>query len=201
MTPSHTKTFGLVLAGGKSSRMKKDKTTLNFHGTTQTEYCVQLLQKLCSDVFISKRQDQNGVQFQSMPCIDDLPEFENSGPIGGILSAMKQHPGKACFAVAVDLPFITQETLHYIWEKRNPQKIATAFQSAHDQLPEPLCTIYEASAFNALLAFFKSGKTCPRKFLIQSDIECIRQKNAFWLDNVNDPEEYIKAQNKLKNHV
>ncbi|MBV8742152.1 MAG: NTP transferase domain-containing protein, partial [Sinobacteraceae bacterium] len=50
--------FGLVLAGGRSARMQRDKATLAYHGTSQLEWAVQRLKPCVERVFVSVRPDQ-----------------------------------------------------------------------------------------------------------------------------------------------
>jgi molybdopterin-guanine dinucleotide biosynthesis protein A len=76
---------------------------------------------------------------------------------------------------------------------RQPQRLATAYRSSHDGLPEPLCAIYEPASREPLLAHVAKGKDCPRKFLINSDIPLIDQLNPRALDNVNTPDEHGSA--------
>ena len=60
-------------------------------------------------------------------------------------------------------------------------------------MPEPLCAIYEPASREAILAHVASGKNCPRKFLINSDVHLIDEPNPHALDNVNTPDEYGAA--------
>ena len=53
--------YGLVLTGGYSTRMKRDKFLLNYRGKSQLEYCHELLSQFCSKTFISSRQEQQNV--------------------------------------------------------------------------------------------------------------------------------------------
>jgi molybdopterin-guanine dinucleotide biosynthesis protein A len=76
---------------------------------------------------------------------------------------------------------------------RQPQRLATAYRSSHDGLPEPLCAIYEPASREPLLAHVAKGKDCPRKFLINSDVQLIDEPNPRALDNVNTPDEYGSA--------
>jgi len=184
----NTKINGLILAGGYSKRMGRDKALIEFHGKPQVEHIFELLKKYCSEVYLSKRPDQ--VSYKNFPSINDTEEFSNQGPLGGILSAMKTQPQHNWLVVACDLPYITGETFDYLFKMRNPQKIATAFISTADGLPEPLCTIWEGHAYEAILKLFNEGVHCPRKILIKSDTNLISQKNPRWLENINSPEEY-----------
>ena len=186
--------YGLVLAGGKSTRMKVDKSVLHYHGMTQIEYAVQLLQKYCDQVFISNRKDQHGLQgHEAAQQIHDQPEFSDMGPIGGILSAMTLHPKATWLVLACDLPFVTPGVLETLIKKRNPAKIATAYKSSHDQLPEPLCAIWEVQSYPWILKFIKQGTHCPRKILINSDAQLIEPLHKNALDNINNQEEYKQA--------
>jgi molybdopterin-guanine dinucleotide biosynthesis protein A len=60
-------------------------------------------------------------------------------------------------------------------------------------LPEPLCAIYEPASRDRLIEYVATGKNCPRKFLIKSDVQLIDEPNPHALDNVNTPDEYSSA--------
>ena len=187
-----TPLYGLVLAGGRSSRMQRDKAVLSYHGRTQLEWAMDLVQPFVQRAFVSVRPDQvnDPVRSKFAQIVD---QRENIGPIAGILAAQATHPGAAWLVLACDLPFLDSETLkHLIWA-RQPGRMATAYRSSHDGLPEPLCALYEPASRPALAAYVASGRQCPRKFLIQSDAHLLEEPNLRALDNVNTPEEYGSA--------
>ena len=66
-------------------------------------------------------------------------------------------------------------------------------QSAHDGLPEPLCAIWEPASATALEAYQKTGKDCPRKFLLRSAARLIQPIDRRALDNINTPDQYAQA--------
>lgn len=184
--------FGLVLAGGASTRMGRDKAALSYHGKSQLEWTFDLASELCAATFVSVRPDQRDEPTRkSLPQIVDLQP--GIGPIAGISAALQQHPKAAWLVLACDLPFITRDVLTTLIEKRDPQAIATAYRSAHDNLPEPLCAIWEPSAREAVLAYIASGKQCPRKLLINSNARLLDLPNARALDNINTGEEFKEA--------
>ncbi len=191
MKATKPKIFGLILAGGYSRRMGRDKAYLEFHGKPQVEYLFDLLRKFCSKVYLSKRMDQNVGAVINRPYnyINDAPEFSNHGPLGGILSAMKEYPNADWLVIACDLPFITDETIQTLLTLRDPQKQATAFISTQDARPEPLCAIWEGHAYDSILKLFNDGIHCPRKILIKSNAHLLKQNNPRWLDNINTPQE------------
>lgn len=177
--------YGLVLAGGESRRMGQDKGLLNYHGKPQREYAADLLSGICEKTFISGRAEQ---QIETAyPIVTDT--FLNLGPTGAILSAFREYPNAAWLVVACDLPLLDEATLQQLVQNRNPSKIATAFQSATESFPEPLIAIWEPKAYPVLLQFLGQGYSCPRKVLINSDIELLQAENPAALQNVNEPAE------------
>lgn len=185
--------YGLVLVGGKSTRMKKDKSLLEYHGKKQVLYCFDLLGQFCDQVFISNRKEQSRLAaYRNLPQIHDV--FVDIGPLGGILSAMIRHPEVAWLVLACDLPFVRESTIRTLIKKRNFSKRATAYRSTCEpNLPEPLCAIYEPKALFQFLQFLSQGVQCPRAILLRSDTHLIAQNEEASLDNVNSPQEYQAA--------
>ncbi|UXX77985.1 NTP transferase domain-containing protein [Reichenbachiella carrageenanivorans] len=180
---------GLVLAGGQSTRMMRDKSEINYFGKSQKDFMFDLLTKTTDEAYYSVRADQltNGTSNQ----IADT--FTGLGPYGAILSAFRSDPNAAWLVTACDQPFLTKETLALLTSKRNPSKIATAFYNPETDFPEPLITLWEPKAYGHLLHYLSLGYSCPRKVLINEDIEMIHLDDASVLKNVNTPEEYNEA--------
>ena len=80
---------------------------------------------------------------------------------------------------------------------RDSARLATAYRSSHDGLPEPLCAIYEPRSREPLAAYVAAGKACPRRFLGASDTLLLDEPNPRALDNANTPGEYAAAMNTL----
>ena len=181
--------FGLVLAGGASARMQRDKAAIEYHGQSQLHWTFQLLSHVCAATFVSVRPDQREEPTRAgLPqIVDRLPGI---GPIAGISAAMQAHPKAAWLVVACDLPFLNETTLRHLVEHRDSTKLATAYRSSHDGLPEPLCAVWEPLAREPLLAYVEAGKQCPRKFLINADATLLDLPDARALDNVNTADEY-----------
>ena len=186
--------FGLVLVGGRSERMKKDKAVLEYDGKSQSARAYDLLAEHCENVFLSSRADQ-----ADLPGYVEFPQILDCcgkiGPTGGILSAQRTCPGAAWLVLACDLPFLDRKTLAHLILNRNPEKIATAFISMYDSLPEPLCTIWEPASENVLRESIEKDVLCPRKALInaQSRVELLAPLSPHALDNINTPDEFRKA--------
>ncbi len=179
---------GLVLAGGKSRRMGRDKGKINYHGKPQREYAFDLLSTCCDQTFLSCRPDQSAdPDLFGMPLIFD--SFLGLGPFGAIASAFRENPNSAWLVVACDLPFLDQKSLDYLIQHRDTSKVATAFNSPNNEFPEPLITIWEPRSYPVLLSFLAQGYACPRKVLINSEVALVDAPDTRALTNVNSPED------------
>jgi len=187
------KVKGLVLAGGKSTRMGFDKGEIDYHGKPQREYMADVLSRYCDEVFLSVRDSG---QFESeYPQLVD--SFSELGPYGGILSAFRQDPNAAWLVVATDIPLLSKETIQLLLERRDISKVATCFHNPETNFPEPLITLWEPKAYQRLLMFLSLGYSCPRKALINSDIIEIELEDHSPLFNANTPEEKEEVLSKL----
>ena len=186
---------GLVLAGGRSERMQADKGTLRYHGLDQRQHTAALLHEFCPDVRVSVRADQAADLPAGLTALPDT--FLNLGPLGGILSAFQADPNAAWLVLACDLPYLTRRTLEFLVTHRQPARAATALRSPWNSFPEPLVTIWEPRSYGQLLRFLGLGYACPRKSLINSDIELLAPPVPEELRNVNTPEERAVAEQEL----
>ena len=176
---------GLVLIGGKSTRMGKDKSELNYFGKPQKEHVKELLESNNLNTYYSV-QNNTGAENE----IQDT--FLNLGPFGGICSAFQKDPNSAWLVLATDVPFVNDEVIQLILKHRNPSKAATAIKGKSKDFVEPLITLYEPKAYPILLQYLAQGYSCPRKMLINSDVEIVEIDDDF-IRNVNTPEEFKSA--------
>jgi len=188
--------YGLVLAGGASRRMQTDKAALAYHGKSQLAWSYELLAKFTEKCFVSVRPDQRAdpVRAGFPQIVDTQPGI---GPIAGILAALQTHPSHPWLVLACDLPFLTEDTLRHLIAHRDAAKLATAYRSTHDGLPEPLCAIWEPASREPLQSWLQSEQRCPRKFLITSAAALVDASEPAALDNINTPEEYRASQSSL----
>ena len=191
--------YGLVLVGGQSQRMGRDKALLRYgDGGTQLERTAALLQTTCEQVYISQRTGQAfpcpTASRAIYDCVDGV-----KGPLAGILSAMRTHPDAHWLVLACDLPYLQIAALTKLidaFRQESPQ--LTAYRSSYDGLPEPLCAIYPSGSDAGLLALAQElGKSCPRKLLIVQKAALIEQDDPRSLDNINTAEEYEQTKAEL----
>ncbi len=188
--------YGLVLSGGKSTRMGTDKGLIPYHGIPQREYLYHLLNKVCEKTFISLRSEQVSELPNGMQYIVDEDQYR--GPYNGLLSAHHQYPQAAWLVLACDLPLMDLEALEQLITERNTQMLATAFAQRENPLPEPLCAIWEPKALDTSVSYLESGVgTCPRKFLINHEVQLVFPTNQQVLLNANSEEDYKEALAKM----
>ena len=191
---------GLILAGGMSSRMHRDKAALTYQGKNQLDRAIELASRHVNPVFVSVRATQaaDPTRRSRALIVDSVP---GEGPMVGIRSAFAHTPRVAWLVLACDLPFLSDAVLEYLIRSRDPARTATAYRSTHDGLPEPLCAIFEPKAAALLSAAQDHGGNCPRKFLIGTDTLLLEPLDPQALDNVNTPEEYSAAKNALESRA
>ena len=190
-----SKLRGLVLAGGRSSRMGSDKATLvHPDGRTLARRSCDLLREAgCETIVVSLRHDQeipaglDGVE------IVRVPEGASGGPIAGIVAGLRLNPAADWLVVACDLPRLDAATLaHLISSKQSDEKFL-AYRSEFDGLPEPLCTLYSQAALPILEQAQADDFRCPRKILIRNDCRLLEPVTPRALDNANTPEDWATA--------
>ncbi len=180
----------LVLTGGESRRMGRDKAALEVAGETQLDRTVRVLSPLVDTVHVSIRPDQESdPQRNRYPVIVD--RYDNLGPLAGILSAL-QTIAEPWLIVACDLPLLDTNTLTFLLANIDDESIATAYRSQYDELPEPLCAVWMPGALPVSLAAVENGRTCPRKILIVNNATLLELPVAGALDNANTPQDLAR---------
>ena len=178
---------GLVLAGGKGTRMGQEKGLLEYFGRPHQDVLYEMVDAICERSFLSVRRDQDNADFQGDVIFD---EDEFRGPFNGLLSAHHRFPDVAWLVIACDLPFINKATLRQLLAARDPEKIATATATRKSGLPEPLAAIWEPRALEMARRYLsQAASSCPRKFLLQHEIEIVVPETDDVLINANRPED------------
>jgi len=201
---------GLILVGGKSTRMGQDKSELNYFGKPQKTFAKKLLENNNLETFYSVRDFSTALEMtnnssnvtlseveRSQNSNEIVDKFLNLGPFGGICSAFQKDPNAAWFVLATDVPFVNDEIIQLLLKHRDSSKVATAIKGKSKDFPEPLITIYEPKAYSILLQYLAQGYSCPRKMLINSDVEIVEIEDDF-IRNINTPEEFELAKKEIE---
>lgn len=188
------KTVGLVLAGGKSSRMGTSKAFLKILDKTFLEIAVEKLNLCCEKVYvvISKSQAQNFKEVSlRAEIVFDI--FGERGALGGIYTGLKTSSSELVFVLAVDLPLVEVSLIKGII------KIANEFESeavvAVDDrgLIQPLCAVYQTEKCLPKVEeiILEQQNPSVKDFLSRIQVTKVVSE-GFQLFNVNTPEDYQK---------
>lgn len=186
---------GLILAGGRSSRMGSDKARLvHPDGRTLAVRCRDLLLASgCDGVSVSLRHDQAIPPGLEATEIVRDPEGATAGPMSGILSAMRSRPDADWLVVACDLPRLDVGSLQHLISSRRPGEHFLAYRSESDGLPEPLCTLYARESLPILEQASVDGSPSPRRILIHHGCRLLDPVTSRALENTNTPMEWEDA--------
>jgi len=131
----------VLLAGGESRRMGTDKATFLFRGKPLWQVQLETLRRLQpAEIFLSARTDQswrpNDVQF-----IADIPP--SCGPLSGVAASLAKSHTSHLLALAIDMPFMTENYLHSMCDAIEPGRGVVA---KIDNRAEPLAAVYPREA-------------------------------------------------------
>jgi molybdopterin-guanine dinucleotide biosynthesis protein A len=176
--------YGLVLAGGRGTRLGLDKGGLDYHGVVQARWTFELLAGLCDERFVSVRSAQ-----LALPAYRDLPTIvdaePSAGPASGLRAALHHAPNAAWLVVAADMPLLDRPTLTRLVAERDPNALATAYCHA-DGTPEPLCAIFEPGVAEHL-AETPDDKVSLKRLLGAGTSRLLRIADERALESVNTP--------------
>ncbi len=189
--PVQPKLNALILIGGHSKRMGKDKSLIDYHGEPQWQHTVSLVENLVDTAYISVRKNQE-VPYPNL-LVDKVAGI---GPFGAILTAFEAYPNEAFLVLATDLPFIDKKTIELLISERNPNKFATALQGESKDYPEPLVCIWEPKVLPVLQDFFQKELYKPIQVLKHISTNIVEVSDQL-VQNINTLEGFNKVRKKL----
>ncbi len=107
----HENITGIILSGGKSSRMGENKSLLKLGEITVIEHIVKLMQSIFSEVILITNSPSE-YKFLEIPMYEDI--YKNRGPIAGIHSGLINSKTDDNFIISCDIPLITSEIINYL---------------------------------------------------------------------------------------
>jgi molybdopterin-guanine dinucleotide biosynthesis protein A len=184
--------LGLVLSGGLSSRMGRDKGTLEFRGEPQVQRAFSVVLEVCGRAVVSIRREQAACSpYLDIPTVADRNSAA-AGPAVGLLSTWYSHPDDALLVLAADMPFVERSVLNELVRARASSAIATAYVHP-DGTPEPLCTIWEPSARLELERRVAAGDSSLSRLLSDSAARLLVPSEPGRLKSVNSPDDYARV--------
>ncbi len=191
---------GIILAGGKSSRMQVDKALLKLNGRTVIENIAEKMKNTFSEVLISTNAIDD-YKFLNLPLIKDI--FTHKGPLAGIHSALKYSSTEKNFIISCDMPLVSSELINFIATYNSDKKIILPETEGRIQ---QLCGIYSKSLLPGIEEIIlESEKDRNIKGsiydLIESvsadfvSVESLTFYDKIFFLNMNTPEDYKSIKN------
>jgi molybdenum cofactor guanylyltransferase len=190
---------GFVLAGGKSSRMGREKALLEIGGEPLIVRTVRLVESVTAPVTVVG--ETPGIRALGLRSVAD--DFPGGGPLGGIATALRAARTAWILVVACDLPYLRREWLEYlVWRARESD--ADAVIAMNEGGAEPLCAAYRRNAEPIIRAAVSAGNLKVRKMLEELRGEVIEPEewkrfdsDGLLFKNMNTPEDYEEAVTRL----
>lgn len=148
--------LGVILAGGKSSRMGRDKAWLSFFGQPLLARVASVVRNVTGDLLVSGRDPSVfGIDAPWLP--DAQP---GHGPAGGVLTVLSA-TGRPCLVVSCDLPFLDEPTLERLaaaWRQRPASALMTTYRIVETGYVESLVAIYDPAGEGRLRRNLEQGQ-------------------------------------------
>jgi len=187
---------GIVLAGGNSSRMGRDKAFLYIEGKPLIDYAIDILSPISNTICISssfqisKKQGFNIV----------LDEFENCGPLSGLASTLKTIETNHAFVISVDTPLVPNDLYEILLKFKNESNIV--IPSIANNV-EPLTGIFSKCHWRTISEYLKTGKRSVINYIKQNEHKIVELPKSFvekypdMFLNVNTPGDAMLLNNIL----
>ncbi|MCM4158292.1 molybdenum cofactor guanylyltransferase [Antarcticibacterium flavum] len=183
-----------VLAGGKSSRMGRDKGLTLLNGRPMVSYVLKALSKTKIPVKIIAN-DREYENF-NIPVYSDI--VAEKGPMGGLFTALSHTKAEAVFLISCDMPLVTAEAIVQLLEFSGKERIVAVTVQGRIN---PLFAIYPVILKEEVEKRIREGNLKMTDFILENKhtlVPSIVEKFPEIFQNVNTPEELKMTEKKWK---
>ena len=191
----------VILAGGKSKRMKFDKQELEINGERLIGRTIQILSDIFDKITVVTNRPELYEDYKVDVISDIYPGF---GPISGIHTALHNATDDLIFVMACDMPYINLEFIKYLDKEYKGEDGVITLKGDHI---EPLNAIYNKSLLGKIEENIKRGKYRISDLVSESNFKLIGEEQAKEFDpelkmfkNLNTPEDLEELLNHLKSN-
>lgn len=163
---------GIILAGGKSTRLGRDKAWEPLLGVPLLQRTADRLRPLVAELVLVRRRGQSLPSLQAdCPVLEVEDIYPDTGPLGGIFTGVTAAREDAAFVVACDMPLLQQPLLRFLTEQCAGHDGAVPVNA--ERFPEPMCAVYRKSCLPAMERRLKEGLYKITAFFGLVDIKLI----------------------------
>lgn len=184
-----------IMAGGKSTRMGKDKAGVLLNGKTLLDRALERWMGFGKALQLSVGpEERRGLAPEGVESVVDI--YPERGPLGGLHAGLRACGTELLLLVAVDSPFVTEELAEAL-VRISEHSPGDAYVYSLDGRPEPLFGLYRKSCLPAAESLLETGENKMGLLLRRVDTVYLlgAGKQRFFL-NLNTPEELARAQSK-----
>jgi molybdenum cofactor guanylyltransferase len=189
---------GVILAGGKSRRMGRDKAFLPFGTGVLIERVIEAVTQVADDVLLVTNTPEL-YQCLGLPMYADV--IPDAGSLGGIYSGLVYANTPYSLCLACDMPFVKPEFLRFLCETAADVDVVIP-KNAEDF--QPLCAVYAQACRTPIRQCIQAGRLKITGFFDQVRVRVIAGEELARYDlrdmmffNANTPEEYEQARRML----
>ncbi|MEK6572229.1 MAG: molybdenum cofactor guanylyltransferase [Bacteroidota bacterium] len=154
----HREITGVILAGGKSRRIGKDKAFLTVDGETFLTRITRTMRSVFEQIYIIS--NDGSYRFFSLPVFKDL--YQGCGPLAGIHAGLLHSRTQASFVVPCDTPFISEELIEYIISFGGHADVVVPMT---EEKLHPLCGLYSRRCLSVIEESLRNRRVKVRDVL------------------------------------
>lgn len=175
----------LILAGGNSTRMGRNKALLPYNHKTVIAHIVHVLSSTIESIYISAGGHDNKLYSNlGVPVISDIEV--NQGPIQGIITGLKYCATDWVFVVSVDSPSVDPQLVLDLWKNHSGYDAVIAIQN---KIRMPLIGWYKRSTLPKWERGYASGSRRIMPILNSINVKQVEVDSSYML-NMNTIDEY-----------
>ncbi len=187
---------GIVLCGGKSVRMGKDKAMIEIMGKPMVEHVIDHIKPICSRILISTNDDT--YKYLGHQIVPD--EWLDLGPAAGILSGLYRSETFQNLVISCDLPMASTSLAEKLFEYSHDSEITIPRINTHMQ---PLFGYYDVVIRDRFKEFLMSGEKSMQFIIQYFNLRIITQEMLPGINlerelyNINSPDDLDMLKNSL----
>jgi molybdopterin-guanine dinucleotide biosynthesis protein A len=189
---------GVILAGGKSRRMGRDKAFLPFGKGLLIERVIEVIQRVTADVVVITNTPEQYQRFGLPMFADVIPE---AGSLGGIYTGLAYAKTPYNLCLACDMPFVKPAFLRFLCDTATGADVVIP-RNAEDF--QPLCAVYSQVCREPIRQKIEAGRLKITGFfdevrvrVIEGELLASYDPHDVMFFNANTPEEYEQARQML----
>ena len=185
---------GIIIAGGKSSRMGSDKGFLKLNGSTFVSHIIEALKPMVNEIIVVSNNSDYDVF--NLKRVNDI--IEDAGPLAGLYTGLFHSKTEFNLVLSCDIPFINTAVLKQLIEGFDDDFDAIQLQSQDKTMP--LIAMYKRQCMHQFLKLLQNDKRRLRIAVEQLHTKTITIDSEWdqYVENINTMDQLIEIRNEVE---